>query len=82
MTSSTHLHELSEDETRWSGTDQENLGTEWHLELVHSVDGARGGLEECRLLVGEVLDLVALGKVAAGVSLVLIDAFSATHYLM
>lgn len=60
----THLDELGEDETGGAGSDQEHLGAERHLELVHSVDGARRRLEERGLLVREVLDLVALGEVA------------------
>ena len=60
----THLDELGEDETGGSGTDQKNLGAESELELVHSVDSTRSGLKEGSLLVGEVLDLVALGEVA------------------
>ena len=64
MTGTSDLHQLSQDKTRGSSTNQQDLGTEWHLELVHSVDSARSGLEKGGLLVGEVLDLVALGKVA------------------
>lgn len=64
LNSWTHLDELGEDETSGSGTDQKNLGAEWHLELVHTVDSARSGFKERGLLVGEVLDLVTLGKVA------------------
>lgn len=68
MTGTTDLHELGKDETGGSGTDQEDLGTEGHLEFVHSVNGARSGLEKGGLLVGKVLDLVALGEVAEAMS--------------
>lgn len=61
----THLDELREDQTGRAGTDQQYLGAKGHLELVHAVNGARGGLEQGGLLVGKVLDLVALGKVAS-----------------
>ena len=64
----THLDELSEDETGGSGTDQEDFCAKRHLELVHSVDSARGRLEQGRLFVGEVLDLVTLGELAVGQS--------------
>jgi hypothetical protein len=64
----THPHELRKDETGRTGTDEEHLGAEGHLELVHTVDSARGGLEKGRLLVRQVLDLVALGEVAGGES--------------
>jgi hypothetical protein len=39
------------------------------LELVHSVNGARGWLEEGSLFIGKILDLVTLCKVATVVSL-------------
>ena len=55
---------MSEDETGRSSSDQENLGTEWHLELVHPVDSTRCGFEKGGLFVGEVFDLVTFGKVA------------------
>lgn len=64
MTGTSNLHELSENKTSGSSTNQEDLGTEWHLKLVHSVNGARGGFEEGSLFIGKVLDLVALCKVA------------------
>ena len=60
----TDLDELREDETGRSSTDQQDLGTKGHLQLVHAVDSARSGLEQGSLLVGEVVDLVALGEVA------------------
>lgn len=66
MDDPTHPHELRKDETGRTGTDEEHLGAEGHLELVHTVDSARGGLEKSRLLIRQVLDLVALGEVAGG----------------
>lgn len=81
MTGTSDLHQLSQDKTSRSSTDKEDLGTERHLQLVHSVDGTRSGLEKGSLLVREVLDLVALGEVA---SLQLESYMGAilTHYLM
>lgn len=66
MDDPTHPHELRKDETGRTGTNEEHLGAEGHLELVHTVDSARGGLEKSRLLIRQVLDLVALGEVAGG----------------
>lgn len=63
--STAHLHELGKDKTGRAGTDEENSSTERHLEDVHTVDGTRGGFEKGSLLIGEVLDLVALGEVAS-----------------
>ena len=45
VTGTSDLHQLSQDETSRSSTDQEDLGTERHLQLVHSVDSARSGLK-------------------------------------
>ena len=64
MTGTSDLHQLGENQTGGASTDEENLGAKRHLELVHAVNGARGGLEQSRLFVRQVLDLVALGKVA------------------
>lgn len=63
--STTHLHELGKDKAGRTGTNEENSSAERHLEDVHTVDGTRGGFEKGSLLVGEVLNLVALGEVAS-----------------
>ncbi len=64
-----HLHELSENETGRTCADKEDLRAERHLDLVHTVDGTRSGLEQGSLLVREVLDLVAFGEMAVEVSI-------------
>lgn len=60
-----HLHELGKNKTGRAGTNKENSSAERHLEDVHTVDGTRGGFEKGSLLVGEVLNFVALGEVAS-----------------
>lgn len=58
------LQELGHAQTGRTGTEQEDLGSDLGLELVETVDGTRGGLEEGSLLVRDVGVLEDLGLVA------------------
>lgn len=52
------LEKLGEDKARGASTKHENFDTNWGVELVETMDGACGGLEEGSFLIGEVIDLV------------------------
>jgi len=62
--STVELEQLSHAETGGTGTEQEDLGSDLGLELVESVNGARGGFEQGSLLVRDVGVLEDLGLVA------------------
>jgi hypothetical protein len=64
--STVELQELGHTQTGRTGTEQEDLGSDLGLELVETVDGTRGGLEEGSLLIRDVGVLEDLGLVAAG----------------
>jgi hypothetical protein len=67
-----HLHQLRQHNARRSRPYQQHLRAKGHLDLVHPVDGAAGRLEQCRLLVREVVDLEDLGVLASPSAAVLI----------
>lgn len=54
------LEELSEDKAGGACAEEEDFDANGGVELVKAVDGACGGLQECRLFIGQVVDLVAL----------------------
>jgi len=57
---SIQFEKLGEDEAGGSCTNQENLDTNWGIQLVQPVNGTCGRFEERRLFVGEVMDLIKL----------------------
>lgn len=65
--SAVQLQQLSEDQTGGTGAEQEHINAYWRVELVEAVNGTCRGLEKRGLLVGKVVDLVALALVVDNV---------------
>lgn len=57
------LKQLSEDQAGRTGAEEQHVDTDWRVELIETVDGACRGLEKRGLLIGKVVDLVALALV-------------------
>lgn len=57
------LEQLREDEACRTSTEQEDFNTDWRVKLVEAMERTCCGLEKGRLLVGDVLDYVALALV-------------------
>ena len=60
------LEELREDNAGGSGADDEGLHADFDVQPVQAVDGARGGLDERGLFIGDIMDLEDLASVAVG----------------
>ena len=63
---SVELEELCEDDSRRPGADDEGLHADLDVQPVQAVDGARGGLDERGLFIGDIIDLEDLASVAVG----------------
>ena len=60
------LEELREDDAGGPGADDEGLHADLDVQPVQAVDGARGGLDERGLFIGDIIDLEDLASVAVG----------------